>query len=92
MHFTGKIMQKICHMCDNDFDDIGCFCSDKCRQEYWKNPQKVTISTKCPSCQQSFSRTVFSMEVAPYQGLVLCPVCEEKPVEICLTKKYDFTK
>jgi hypothetical protein len=55
--------------------------------EYWKNPVKVTITTKCPQCHELFSRLVYSIEIAPYQALTLCPKCEINPV-IMVSKTY----
>lgn len=67
-----------CANCEKEFFDqtIKCFCCNICEMSYWENPKKVIISTTCPQCLMTFSRTVYTIDVAPYQALTICSTCD----------------
>ena len=79
-------MEQTCCFCEKQFEDsaIKHFCSQNCNEMYWKNPLRLNISTECPRCHNSFTRNVFSIEVAPYQALALCDSCGGSSEVICL--------
>lgn len=84
-------MIQTCYLCLGQFevDAIQPFCSPQCEQTYWNSPPAAEITTECPQCHEAFMRTVFTVEVAAYQALTVCPKCAEQPT-VLLSRKYKW--
>lgn len=69
--------------CEENFESkcvMDDFCSEECRNTYWKNPEKVLISSTCPGCDKKFEREIFTVELRGYQALTMCPDCNSREI------------
>lgn len=76
-----KIFDLICVYCDNEFKStviLNNFCCKACQDDYYKIPEeerKLTITTKCPTCHEQYTREIDYTEMRFYQALCMCDKC-----------------
>lgn len=69
-----------CLQCDKEYQTkciLQDFCSKECENNYWANPQKIEISTKCPTCKKDWSRIIDMTQLRGYQHLLSCSECSK---------------